>query len=106
MVPQSRDPLSGMRWSSVRLVRVIFHPCVRRDPVHFPSLASIVGEGLFETARIRCDARDNKPNIDGTAIQCFLVVKLAAPIFEFANRGLAQGTAVAVGKIETPLVGL
>ncbi len=79
---------------------------VCRDPVHFPRLASIVGEGLFETARIRSDARDNKSNIAGSAIQCFLVEKLAASIFESANRGLAQGTAVAVRKIETPLMGL
>jgi len=39
-------------------------------------------------------------------MQHFLVEKLAAAIFESANRGLAQDTAVAVGKIETPLMGL
>ena len=39
-------------------------------------------------------------------MQHFLVEKLAAAIFESANRGLAQGTAAAVGKIETPLMGL
>ena len=39
-------------------------------------------------------------------MQSFLVEKLAAAIFESANRGLAQGAALAVGKSETPLVGL
>src|SRR5260370_851949 len=33
IVSQSCDPLSGRRRSSVRFVRFIFHPCVRRDPV-------------------------------------------------------------------------
>ncbi len=52
----------------MRLVRLIFHPRVCRDPVHFPGLASIVRECLFETARIRSDARDYKPNKDGSAL--------------------------------------
>src|SRR5216683_2110630 len=42
----------------------------------------------------------------GQAIQCFLVEKLAAAIFESTNRGLAQSTTIAVSKIETPLMRL
>src|SRR5260370_37222804 len=103
IVSQSCDPLSGRRRSSVRFVRFIFHPCVRRDPVHFPSLASIIRERLFKMARIRSDVRNNKSNKDGSAIQCFLVAKLATSSPEIADRGLAQCTAVAVGKIEAPL---
>ena|SRR5216683_4266349 len=89
-----------------RRLRFICHPCVGRDPVHFPSLASIVREGLLKTARIRRDVRYNEPNKDGSAIQCFLVVEFAASILELADRGLAQSAVVAVGKIEAPLVGL
>src|SRR5438552_12667178 len=92
--------------TSVRFLRFIRHACVGRNPVHFPSLASIVREGLFKTARIRSDVRDNKTNIDASAIKCFLVEKFATSIPEVADRGLAQGTVVAVGKIEAPLVGL
>src|SRR6266702_1681851 len=44
IVSQSRDPLSEMRWSLMRLARLVFHPGIGRDPIHFPSLASIVGE--------------------------------------------------------------
>ena len=40
------------------------------------------------------------------AIECFLVEELPASIFELADRGLAHGTAAAVGKIEAPLAGL
>jgi hypothetical protein len=90
----------------MRFVRFIVYPCVRRNPVHFPSLASIVGEGLFETAGIWSDIRDKKTNKDRSAIEYFLVQELAVSILEFADCGLAQGTAVAAGKIETPLVGL
>src|SRR6266849_4312763 len=57
-------------------------------------------------ARIRSDVRYDKSNIDGSTTKCFLVEKLAASILELADRGLAQGTVVAVGKIEAPLVGL
>ena len=56
--------------------------------------------------RIRSDVGDDKSNENGAAMQRFLVEKLGAAIFEFANRGLAQRTAAAVGKIETPLMGL
>src|SRR5260370_23974062 len=106
IVSQSCDPLSGIRRSSVRFVRFIFHPCVCRDPIHFPSLASIVRERLFKAARIRSDVRYNKSNQDGSVIECFLIEKLAASIFELADRGLAHGTALTVGPIEAPLVGL
>src|SRR5713101_3783406 len=47
---QSHDPLLGMRQSSVRFVGFISHPCVGRDPVHFPGLAPVVRERLFKTA--------------------------------------------------------
>jgi hypothetical protein len=90
----------------VRLVRFILHPCVCRNPIHFPSLASIVRERLLKVARIRSDAGYNKSNKDGSVIECFLIEKLAASIFELADRGLAQSAAVTVGKIEAPLVGL
>src|SRR5712692_1371028 len=56
--------------------------------------------------RIRSDVRDDKSNENGSAIKWFLIEKLAAPILELADGGLAQGAVVAVGKIETPLVGL
>src|SRR5438128_2524602 len=94
---------SGLKAAS-RRVRFIGHACVCRDPVDFPSLASIVGECLFETARIRRDVRNNESNKDGSTIQCFLVEKLAASILELAYRGSAEGAVVAIGKIEAPLV--
>src|SRR6266498_52501 len=100
MVSKSRDPLLGRRRSSVRFVRFIFHSCVYRDPVHFPSLAPIVRECLFKAARIWSDVRHNESNKDGSAVECFLGEKLAAAIFELADRGWAQGTALAVGKIQ------
>jgi len=70
MIPQmaERDVLLGMMSSSVGFVRLIFHPCVYRDPVYFPGLAAIIRECLLKTARIRGDFRDNKSNKDGSAI--------------------------------------
>jgi len=90
----------------MRFIRFVFHPRVCRDPVDFPSPASIFRKRLLKAARIRGDVGYYKSNEDGSAVQCFLVEKLAASIFEFADRGLTQRTAVTVGKIEAPLVGL
>jgi hypothetical protein len=66
-------------------VGLVFHPRVYRDPVYFPSLAPVIGKRLFKTARIRSDIRDDKSNKDGPPIECFLAIKLAAPILEFAD---------------------
>jgi hypothetical protein len=90
----------------VRFVRFFFHPCVYCDPVHFPRLASIIGECLVKTTRIWSDARDNKPNENCPAIQSFLVKELAASIFKFANCGWAHSAACAVAEIKAPLAGI
>src|SRR5258708_4458984 len=103
---------SGSSWNdrrrtAIRPIRPLASPLhrpVRRFQVPGPVVASIIRERLFKMARIRSDVRNNKSNKDGSAIQCFLVEKLATSIPEVADRGLAQGTAVAVGKIEAPLV--
>jgi len=84
------------------LCQIKFHPCVYRDPVYFPGLASIIRECLFKTARIRSDVRNYKSDKDRPAIECLLIEKLAAPILELADRRLAHSAAVAVGKIEAP----
>src|SRR5713101_6320777 len=108
IVAQSCDPLSGMRRSSVRFDRFIFHPCLVRDPVDFPGLAPIIRERLLKVGRIRGDVRPNKSNQDGSAIRArwFRVEKLAASILEFADRGRSNGAGLAGGPIEAPLVGL
>src|SRR5262249_12840178 len=93
-------------WSSLALARPIFHPRVYRDPVYFPSFAPVIRERLFKSARIEGNVRDNESNKDGSTIEHFLVVKLTTPIFEAANCGLTQSTALAIGEIKTPLVGL
>src|SRR5712692_8169514 len=108
IVSQSCDPRSGMRRSSVRFDRFIFHPCLVRNPVDFPGLAAIIRERLLKVGRIRGDIRPNKSNQDGSAIRAgwFRVEKLAASILEFADRRRPQGTAFAGGPIEAPLVRL
>ena len=62
-------------WQSDEIQCALFvslTPRVYRDPVHFPSLAPIVRECLFETARIRSDVRYDKSNKDGPLVQSFL----------------------------------
>src|ERR1700722_19607278 len=105
-VSDSCDPLPGLRRSSVRFVRFNLHPCVCCDPIHFPSLASVVGKRLFKVARSWSNVRDNKSNNDGSVIAACMLEKLEASILELADRGLAYSAAVTVGKIEAPLMGL
>jgi len=90
----------------VAFVRPIFHSRVYRDPVHLPGLAPIARERLLKSARVGSNVRNNKSNKDSSAIKHLLVIKLAAPIFEAADCGLAQTAALAVGEIKTPLPGL
>src|SRR5437016_505089 len=52
------------------------------------------------------DIRDGKADEDGSAIKWFLIKKLTATIFEFADRWLAHRATAAARKIETPLVRL
>jgi hypothetical protein len=61
---------------------------------------------LFKTARVGFYIRDDKADKDSSAIKWFLIKKLAATIFEFADCRLAHGATAAARKIETPLVRL
>ena len=56
--------------------------------------------------RIWGDVRDAESNHNGSALVCFLIVKLAAPVSEFANRGWTEAAARRVGEIDIPLVSL
>src|SRR5260370_12123318 len=108
IVAYSCDPLSGMRRSSVRFDRFIFHPCLVRDPVDFPGLAPIIRERLLKVSRIRGDVRPNKSNQDGSAIGAgwFRVEKLPPSILQFADLCRPHDTSLAGGQVEAPLVGL
>lgn len=76
------------------------------DPVQLPRFASIVGEGLLITSRIGRVDGESKSNQNGPAIKRFLIVKLAAAVFELADHGHAEGTAIAAGEMEAPLMSL
>src|SRR5215469_5965873 len=71
-----------------RCVGCVCHTRVRSDPVHFPGLASVVGEGLLKSARIRSDVRNNETNEDSPVVECLLVKEFATSILELADRGL------------------
>src|ERR1051326_5537043 len=79
--------------------RFVRHTRVGRDPVGFPGLAAIVRKRLFEAAGIGGDVRNDKADINGAAIERFLVEKFTAAIFELADGWLAQCATVAVRKI-------
>jgi len=85
----------------VSLARLIFHPYVCRNPVHFPSLAAVVRGRPVRNARIRSDVRDDKPNIDGSALNVSWSKKLAAAIFEVANRGWLRVPSLLFEKLDS-----
>src|SRR5581483_11967240 len=79
---------------------------IGRHPVHLPSLSAVDGKGLLEVRGCRADIGPHAPHHDGSSVIRLLVVKLAAPILEFADARLAQFALAAVGEVETPLVRL
>jgi hypothetical protein len=85
MVAQSRDPLLGIRRSSVRFVRSIVYSRLVGNPIHFPGLAAILREGLLKVRPIRVGFRPNESHQDTSAIRArrFRVEKLAASIAKF-----------------------
>jgi hypothetical protein len=74
------------------------------DPVHFPGLAAVIGEGLLEVTRIRSDIGDDEADQDGAAVECFLVDEFAPSILELADCRNAQNAAAAAGDIQAPLM--
>src|SRR5258708_19259382 len=103
--PRAGRPPSRIRRSSARFAGFIVYPCLVRDPVYFPGFATILRERLFEVRRIRVGLRPNESNQDGSAIGArrFRVVKLAASILEFPDRGHAHSSALAVRPLQPPL---
>jgi hypothetical protein len=67
MVAQSRDPLLGIRRSSVRFVRSIVYSRLVGNPIRFPGLAAILREGLFKVRLIRVSFRPNESHQDISA---------------------------------------
>src|SRR5258708_1051077 len=92
------------RLKSARFVSSICHPGESCDPVHLPGLAAILRERLFKAEGLRGDVRKNKSHLDGSAVELFLVVELAAAIREPADHGLARCALAAVGPMDVPLV--
>src|SRR5258708_20188109 len=92
------------RLKSARFVSSICHPGEGRDPVHLPGLAAILRERLFKAEGLRGDVRKNKSHLDGSAVERFLVVELAAPILEPAAHGLAQCAVPSAGPLAFPLL--
>src|ERR1035438_1745388 len=72
---------------SVGFIRFVFHPRLIDNPVHFPSLASIIRKGLFKMGRIRGGVGPNKPNQDAFSIQHVLGVELTPSILKLADLG-------------------
>src|SRR5579863_7966959 len=74
------------------------------DPVYFPGLAAIFGEGLLEVGRVGVDFRPIVSNEDGFAVDCVLGVKVAVSIFEFADLRRIGGAGFADGPVQAPLM--
>ena len=85
-------------------VKFIWHACLVRNPVSFPSLASIIRVGLLKVGHARGGVRPQKSNKDAFSILHVLGIKLAPPILELANLGHVHLAGFAVGPIEAPLM--
>src|SRR5258706_13858912 len=94
----------GAAWKRAKMVSVIGLPGEFGDPVSFPGLAAVVGERLLEPEGPGGDIREDEAHEDGSVVQGFLVVELAAAVLEAARHGDAQLALGAVGEGDAPLV--
>ena len=70
--------------TSLLVASVSFDACISIDPVYFPSLSTIFGEGLFGLSRVRGNCPDGEPhqhraqrgNLDSAATRQSLTWKL------------------------------
>src|SRR5271154_41983 len=88
----------------MRIVRGFGYAGLVGDPVYFPGLAAVFGEGLLEVGCVGVDFRPIVSNEDGFAVDGVLAVKVAVSIFEFADLGRVGNAGSANGPIQTPLV--
>src|SRR6202043_1060364 len=70
-------------------------PCLVGDPVHFPGLAAVTRECLFEVGRIGGHARPFVANEDGLAVDRVLGEELTASILEGADLGRVHDAVLA-----------
>jgi len=80
----------------VCFVRSIWDPRLVRDPIHFPGLAAVVGEGLFEVGRVGVQIRPGVANENDFSVEIVLGVELAVSIFELADLGRSYFSILAV----------
>src|SRR5215472_37748 len=92
----------GLRQKPV--VLLVRNALLIRDPVHFPSLASIVGERLLKMGRLGVQICPLISNQDGFAIDRILSDEHTAPIFEFADLRRVEDSRFASRPVEPPLV--
>src|SRR6202047_1092106 len=87
--------------------RLILHSRHSGDPIHFPSLSSILRKGLLEVSRNRGDVRPNISSQDSPAIECVLAQELPAAILELTHAGWsANNASSAVSPVQAPLLTL
>src|SRR6187431_1431366 len=81
----------------------VFDAGVMRDPVHFPGLAAVGGEGLLEVAGVFRDVGNDETHQDGPAVEGLLGVKLAAALAEFAYGRRHQRSVPDAREVQAPL---
>src|SRR6516162_1087167 len=106
MSTTNRPEHLALEKSSLLLPGCIAYPGLVGNPVRFPSLAAVLGEGLFKMGRVRSHARPVEPHKDAFAIQCVLGVKLTASFLELTDLRYNHDAILAVGPIESPLTRL
>src|SRR5215813_2749998 len=73
-------------------------------PVFLPSLASVIGECLLKTTRVRSDVRKTVSREDHSPVEFLLIEEFATTILEFTNHRFVDYAVGAVGPIQTPLM--
>jgi hypothetical protein len=67
---------------------LFLEPRVGRNPVHFPSLAVVIGESLLVMSRLFRDIENDEPHQDATSVERFLTEELARPFLNSPTVGV------------------
>jgi len=74
------------------------------DPIYFPGLAAVGGEGLFHPGGRRREVEPDVAHENGAAFEVFLMEKLAAIAGEVADHGRrGESSVIEVDEIDAPL---
>src|ERR1700683_1978195 len=92
------------RTTSVRFIGFVVYPSLIGNPIHFPSLAAIVGVRLLEVGLVGGGVAPEEADDDHFAFPAVLRIERTDSVLELADLGRVENANFAVNPVEAPLM--